>query len=298
MFVVGFTTFLTFCVDYNAIHTHEKLSEITKRHCMSEMSATATLIQWMISFFCVYKFASYIMDIRRLIDIYNFYTHLLGIPDSDMQTISWQEVVARLMVLRDANPYTSQAQSTKNKGWTNASKQRMDAHDICNRLMRRENYLIALFNKDILDLTVPLPFFRNRGPMLTRTLEWNLSQCILDFAFTDQGQFRPLFLNASYRKALSDGLRRRFLFAAVMNAIFAPFIATYFLVLFLLRNLHDFIKTPSRIGHRQYTPLAEWKFREFNELWHLFQMRINMSYPAAEVYVDQFPKEKTAQVAR
>lgn len=27
-------------------------------------------------------------------------------------------------------------------------------------------------------------------------------------------------------------------------------------------------------------------------------MRINMSYPAAEAYVEQFPKEKTAQVAR
>lgn len=88
------------------------------------------------------------------------------------------------------------------------------------------------------------------------------------------------------------------MFAGIMNIITAPFIATYFLLVFLLRNVHDFIKTPARIGHRQYTPLAEWKFREFNELHHIFHMRLDMSYPAAEAYVDQFPKEKTAQVAR
>lgn len=170
---------------------------------MSEMSTTATFFQWMIVFFCVYKLVSYLMDARRLIDMYNFYTHLLAIPDSDMQTVAWQDVVGRLMVLRDANPNTSE--SIKNRNWTNVAKQRMDAHDICNRLMRRENYLIALFNKEVLDLTVPLPFFRNQGPMLTRTLEWNLSQCILDFAFNDQGHFRQLFLNGTHRKALSEG---------------------------------------------------------------------------------------------
>jgi len=167
------------------------------------MSATATFFQWMVSFFCVYKFATCMMDLRRLWDIYNFYTHLLGIPDSDMQTISWQEVVGRLMVLRDANPNTSD--KLKRRSWTNTSKQRMDAHDIANRLMRRENYLIALFNKDILDLTVPLPFMRNRDGMLTRTLEWNLSQCILDFVFNEQGQVRTLFLKDTHRRSLSEG---------------------------------------------------------------------------------------------
>ncbi len=75
----------------------------------------------------------------------------------DMQTISWQDVVHKLMALRHANPVTSLA--TTRKYITNySSKQRMDAHDIANRLMRKENYLIALFNKDILDLSIPLPF--------------------------------------------------------------------------------------------------------------------------------------------
>lgn len=81
----------------------------------------------------------------------------------------------------------------------------MDAHDIANRLMRKDNYLIALFNKEILDLTIPLPFLRNKGSMLTKTLEWNLSLCILDYVFNEQGQLRTLFLKEGHRRVLSDG---------------------------------------------------------------------------------------------
>ncbi|KAI5806382.1 autophagy protein Apg9-domain-containing protein [Geopyxis carbonaria] len=296
VFVIVFSSFLGLCIDYGKINESHSLIEVTIPRCMYSMPAKITFLLWCISLFLAYKLLTYVMDIRRLWDIHNFYAYLLEIPDSDMQTISWQEIVGRLMVLRDANPNT--ADNVHRRDYTNLSKQRMDAHDIANRLMRRENYLIALCNKDILDLTIPLPFLRHRGGMMTRTMEWTLSQCILDFVFSDQGHFRALFLKDTYRKSLSESLRRRFIFAGVMHLLFSPFIVTYFLLLFLLRNLHDFIKTPARMGLRQYTPLAEWKFREFNELWHLFQMRINMSYPAAEAYVEQFPKEKTAQVAR
>jgi autophagy-related protein 9 len=44
--------------------------------------------------------------------------------------------------------------------------------------------------------------------------------------------------------------------------------------------------------------LAKWKFREFNELPHLFEKRINMSYPFASRYVEQFPKIKMVHVFR
>ncbi|KAI7971633.1 hypothetical protein EIK77_002634 [Talaromyces pinophilus] len=219
------------------------------------------------------------------------------ISDPEIQTISWQQVVSRLMNLRDSNPSTAAAISARHRRFMGSqSKQRMDAHDIANRLMRKENYLIALFNKDILDLTLPVPFLRNRQ-LFSRTLEWNLNLCILDYVFNEQGQVRPLFLRDTHRRALSEGLRRRFIFAGVMNIFVAPFIVVYFMMHYFFRYFNEYQKNPSQIGSRQYTPLAEWKFREFNELWHLFQRRINMSYPFASRYVDQFPKDKTVQIS-
>ena len=230
--------------------------------------------------------------------MHNFYRHLLGIPDSEVQTVSWQEVVKRLMSLRDSNPTTASGVSERHRRFIGSqSKQRMDAHDIANRLMRRDNYLIALINKDILDLTLPLPLFKDRQ-LFSRTMEWNLSLCILDFVFTEQGQVRPHFLKDIHRRALSNSLRRRFMFAGIMNVLCAPFIFIYFLLLFFFRYFNEYQKNPSQIGSRQYTPFAEWKFREFNELWHLFQRRINMSYPFASRYLDQFPKDKTVQLSR
>jgi len=297
-FVVGFTTFLTNCINYRDIRGSRKLDDILIKRCVSKMSTSSTLLLWLLTFFWIGKLFQYILDIPRLRNLHDFYYYLLGIPDSEIQTISWQEIVSRLMALRDSNPATAGAVSAKHRKFMGSqSKQRMDAHDIANRLMRKENYLIALFNKDILDLTLPIPFLRNRQ-LFSRTLEWNINFCIMDYVFNEQGQVRPLFLKDTHRRALSDGLRRRFLFAGIMNIFIAPFIVTYFLMHYFFRYFNEYQKNPSQIGSRQYTPLAEWKFREFNELWHLFERRINMSYPFASRYIDQFPKDKTVQLAR
>ena len=265
---------------------------------MSQMSGFANLLIWVISFLWIAKFFQYLLDMRRLKHMHDFFHYLLEIPDTDIQTVSWQEVVKRLMSLRDANPSTASAVTERHRRYIGTqSKQRMDAHDIANRLMRRDNFLIALFNKEILDLTIPLPFLRGKQ-VFSRTLEWNLSLCILDFVFNEQGQVRPLFLKDTHRKSLSDGLRRRFLFAGFMNMMCAPFIIIYCIVLYFFRYFNEYQKNPAQLGSRQYTPLAEWKFREFNELSHLFQRRINMSHPFASRYINQFPKDKTIQASR
>ncbi|GAB1209389.1 autophagy protein atg9 [Aspergillus pseudonomiae] len=267
------------------------------KDCTKKMSMSSTFLLWLLTVFWIGKAFQYLMDIRRLKHMHDFYHYLLGISDSEIQTISWQEVVSRLMTLRDANPATAGAVSARHRKFMGSqSKQRMDAHDIANRLMRKENYLIALVNKDILDLTLPIPFLRNRQ-LFSQTLEWNINLCIMDYVFNDQGQVRTLFLKDTHRKALSEGLRRRFIFAGIMNIFVAPFIVVYFLMHYFFRYFNEYKKNPAQIGSRQYTPLAEWKFREFNELWHLFERRVNMSYPFAGRYVDQFPKDKTVQIA-
>ncbi|OAT03668.1 autophagy protein Apg9 [Blastomyces gilchristii SLH14081] len=297
-FVVGFTVFLTSCIDYRRVPNSKTMTEIVVPQCVRKMSASSTLLLWLFSIFWIYQAVRYLLDLRRLYHLHDFYHYLLGISDTDIQTISWQEIVSRLMALRDSNPSTAGAVSARNRKFLGSqSKQRMDAHDIANRLMRKDNYLIALFNKDILDLTLPIPFLRNRQ-LFSRTLEWNLHFCILDYVFNDQGQVRTLFLKDTHRKALSDGLRRRFLISGLLNIFIAPFFLIYFMMHYFFRYFNEYQKNPSQIGSRQYTPLAEWKFREFNELRHLFQRRINMSYPFATRYIDQFPKDKMVQIAR
>jgi len=74
--------------------------------------------------------------------------------------------------------------------------EKIDAHDIANRILRRENYMIAMFNKDILDLSIP---FWGKKQFLTRILEWNLSMTILDYVFDKNGAVRKQFSKNAHR---------------------------------------------------------------------------------------------------
>ncbi|KAK9473173.1 autophagy protein Apg9-domain-containing protein [Dipodascopsis tothii] len=293
-FVVGFSTYLGACIDYSRVRSSTTLREIQVPQCMSRLSAFSTFALWVLSIVWFAKLVQYATDLRRLFDLRNFYRHLLNITDDEMQTISWQHVVQRIMLLRDDNPITSNAIRRQYTGYV--TKQRMGEHDIANRIMRKENYFIALLNKNVLDLSIPLPFLHG-SQWLTKSLEWNLSLCIMDYVFNDQGQVRSAFLRDTHKKALAEGLRRRFLLAGVINIIFAPFIMIYLFLLYFFRYFEEYHRNPGTIGSRQYTRMAEWKFREYNELYDLFRRRLNLSYYPASRYVDQFPKEKTAQIS-
>jgi autophagy-related protein 9 len=204
------------------------------------MSLSANLSIWLLALGLLYWFVPKIFQIRRLKTMHDFYLHLLNIPDSDMQTISWQEVVARLMALRDVHPLTAERTSPQLLHYMDIrsqSKQRMDAHDIANRVMRKDNYMIALVNKDILNLKLPIPFLRNRE-LFTKATEMSIYSCILDQVFTPSGQIKEDVLKETKRKELSNLLRRRFMRAGIVNAIAAPAIVMYLLITWFLKNFN------------------------------------------------------------
>eukprot|EP00959_Pyramimonas_sp_CCMP1952_P327886 6864413-Pyramimonas_sp.AAC.1 len=68
----------------------------------------------------------------------------------------------------------------------------LTALDIVSRIMRKENFLIGMLNKDVLCLSLPLPMLGSRV-MLTKILEWNLYWCILDNMFDNNFHIRHEF---------------------------------------------------------------------------------------------------------
>jgi autophagy-related protein 9 len=121
--------------------------------------------------------------------------------------------VRRIGAIREENPITAISSAHGTNAATPATAS-LDAHDIANRIMRQENYLIALFNKDLLDLRVPLPpklkqMLRQsddgKGRTLTRVLEWNLRFCLMEYLFDPQGRVRKVFLKTKNRTVLIEG---------------------------------------------------------------------------------------------
>lgn len=190
----------------------------------------------MFTFYFIWKVVQFVVDLRRLYHLRDFFIHLLEIPEQDMQTVSWQDVVARIMSLRDTHAETAVNLAPQSRRFLGSqSKKRLDAHDIANRLMRKDNFFIALFNKDVLNFTLPIPFLGNKT-FFSRTLEWYLNFVIIDFVFDRRGQVNQDFLKARRRGHLSAELRRRFAFAGVLNLILAPFALAYILVLYFFNS--------------------------------------------------------------
>ncbi|MCO5599876.1 hypothetical protein L7F22_053983 [Adiantum nelumboides] len=294
-FVIGFSTFLVGCVDYSKIKHDGQLSDVVVHQCISRFSGITVLAFALFVGLYAWQVIRFGLGISKLIAMRDFYTHLLNVPDADVQSISWHDVVSRIAHLRETHP-TLSLSSSQNIRPDNSGK--LDAHDVANRIMRQENYLVALFNKDVLDLSIPIFGLQKRTPELTRTLEWNLTFCLLGFLFDHRGQVRKQFVTERHRKDLIEGLKRRFIFMAIVNAVFAPFIVIYLLFYSFFRYFEEYHKNPSSLGARQYTQFARWKFREFNELPHIFRRRCHNSYPYAQRYIDQFPKERIAIIAR
>jgi autophagy-related protein 9 len=196
------------------------------------MSGLWNLGLWIFTFYFIWKSVQFVVDLRRLSHLRDFYVQLLGIPDQDMQTVSWQDVVGRIMALRDTHAETATNLGAGARKYIGSqSKKRLDAHDVANRLMRKENFLIAMINKDILNFNLPIPFVGYRN-FYSRTLQWYLNFAIVDFVFDSRGQVNQEFLKPTRRGTLSTKLRQRFVFAGVLNLVFAPFLLAYILVFY------------------------------------------------------------------
>lgn len=237
-FIAVFFTFLTQCVSYGKLPSSKSMGQILVPQCTKYMSGIWNIALWITALYWVWKALQIPLDYKRLTGIRDFYLHLLSIPEHDMQTVSWQDVVGRIMELRDSNPKTADRAKPGQRKWLGSqSKERLDAHDIANRLMRRENFLIALINKDIMDLSIPVPFMKRRQ-YLSRLLEWTLNFSIMDFVFNEDGQVNQEILKADRRGQLSKKLKQRFIFAGIMTCIISPIMAVYLVIMHFLTYFH------------------------------------------------------------
>ena len=227
---------------------------------------------------------SSIVAVSNAIYMERFYREKLGISLRDLQTMSWNDVTQRLILLHEHGIYK-----------VTLTKERLTEHDIVLRIMRKENYMIAMINKKCLDIHVPwwaIPFMSEKL-FLTKSLEWSLSFCILDFMFNDE-QFT---ISLNFLRDIT-ALERRFFVVGLIHLALLPFMLIFMIIHFFLQNAQQFHSSRSYMGPRQWSPLALWTFREFNELPHIFEDRINRSYAPANEYLKLFYNPYIAVIAR
>lgn len=193
--------------------------------------------------FTVCKIFIFAYRFKNLKYIHSFYKDQLKITPKDLQTMSWAKIISEISKNENIN---------------------LSINTITNRILRDENYYIALIHKDIIE--IPKKLYTNQ-------LEINLQYIIL----------------SDIQNIGSDNLRRKFILYGIFNLIFSIFIFIYMLSYFLASNIDEFYSKKNILGSRRYRSFYKWKFRDYNELEHFFEKRINKSIPFANEYIQQFP---------
>ncbi|KAJ2387587.1 autophagy protein atg9, partial [Coemansia sp. RSA 2603] len=289
-FVVALSTFVFGCIDHAKVRKQRSLSEVVIPQCTQQFSWTVTILLYLFAVFWLAQMVRTVLEIPSLLEIRAFFTEVLGIPPADIGTVAWHEIVDRMVKLRDV-------EIREYRGLTKSRilGYRLTADAIVNRIMRRENYMIALFNKDVLNISIP---GLGKDQVLTKALEWNLSFCLMSYLFDERGQLRHRFLKESNRDILAKGLRRRFQFMAAINMMFAPFIVVFLVLYSFLRYFDELYHEPGTLTSRAFTPYVKYKFRNFNEVPHSFHRRLSSAHPKATLYLGQFRNDALITVAR
>jgi autophagy-related protein 9 len=189
----------------------------------------------------------------------------LGISRRKLEggAVSWDTVVQQLVQAQDSGIYRT-------------TLSRLDPLVISQRILRKENFLLAFFNQNLLDVQI------GRRQYWCPTLEWSIHVCILNFMFNHKYELRPAFvLDAA-------SLERRLIVCGIVHALLLPFLMVFLSLHFLFRNVYDFKTTKQYMGDKQWSTVAQWTFREFNELPHALERRLEPSYGAAEGYLKLF----------
>src|SRR3989338_1038665 len=156
--------------------------------------------------------------------------------------------------------------------------------------MRHENYMIALFNRNIINLGFPcLPW--RREPIFGTPTQWAVDWGIFALMYTDGGLSQEV-LRAKHDSETLDRLtlqlQRRMKIIGVGALLASPFIFLYLTVYMFFEYGRELRGQPTILGTRTWSVMAKWKLREFNELSHIFQKRCNIAIKPAHDYVNQF----------
>jgi autophagy-related protein 9 len=161
-------------------------------------------------------------------------------------------------------------------------------HELMQRIMRHDNYLIALYNnEEFFDCTIPKTSFS----MLSLSLEFCLKRCVQFAVLSHMGEPTVIdYQNKCSKNTRVLQLQRIFKFAAVLHVLVTPFLLLYLLIVKLfLGQIAQFYYRPAEMATQDWSRLALWRIRHYNEPWHIFQNRISRAKDVAQRYADRYP---------
>lgn len=94
-FVIGFSTFLTSCIDYGKLartvagpNDIARLDDVLIPQCVTRGSFAHMLFILSVTVFYIFQLVTFVLSLPGLLHMYRFYTYLLGVPDVSSLNVS------------------------------------------------------------------------------------------------------------------------------------------------------------------------------------------------------------------
>lgn len=245
------------------------------------MAITTTLFV----LFMLWRTMRVAFDIHKMYRMKHFFENELQISDFELSTIRWQTVIDKMKTYQENARFY-------------LGKDEINAHNLANRILKKENYMIAMINNDLFDFKIP--FIRKWWdvPFLTKSMEWNLQYGIINFFFDDRMKLKREVIVQSRRSELISNLRKRVRLICVANLLLLPFLCMIYAFWTIFENGEQIYKSPGKIMKRTWNTYARWKFRDFNEFPHVLEERLRQSEKYVDEYMSQFSSHWLATCAK
>ncbi|NXF90461.1 ATG9A protein, partial [Eubucco bourcierii] len=305
LFVVIFTTFLLCCVDYDVLFANRPLNHsqagtdrakvtlpdavLPAPQCAQRIRASGWVIFMLVmaSVFWLYRLVKVLCSVLGYWEIRSFYIKALNIPSEALCNHSWQEVQARLMALQRRQQLC-------------VHKKELTELDIHHRILRFQNYTVAMVNKSLLPIRFRLPLL-GTVVFLTQGLQYNLELLLFrgpGALFQNAWSLRPQCKRAGARRELAQQLARAMVLLGVANLLLCPCVLLWQLLYAFFSYAEGIKREPGSLGARRWSLYGRHYLRHFNELSHELRARLSRGYKPATNYMNSFSSPLLAVLAK
>ena len=266
-FLILYTIFLYNCIEWRSLLFITDKTQLSKLvHFNNFFDINFSIIIFLITFIIILFFRTIntIKDLYRFKPIKRFYNGDLNISDDELCILKWFDIVSRFKERFSDND--------------------INIYYINNKITNIDNYLVTLIDKDIININY-----------ISKLFEWNIKYCFINSLYSHNAIDITFRTNS---EVFYTEVKHKILCVIILNFICMPFIINY-MVLYNIFNYGEKIyTTPSIIFNRSWTRLAYWKFRNYNELSHEFNIRMLKSIKPSNEYINTFNNKLVITINR
>nr|XP_023014108.1 autophagy-related protein 9A-like [Leptinotarsa decemlineata]XP_023014109.1 autophagy-related protein 9A-like [Leptinotarsa decemlineata] len=295
VFVISLTTYLFYGVNYAVLFGYipstqkVTLSDVILplHECVENFTIWTWFFLIIASSVWILKFLVRCYQMVYYWDIKQFYNTALNVQDCDLDNLTWHEIQTKIKAVQLEQEMC-------------IHKRELTELDIYHRILRQENYLVAMVNKRLLPPRVNIPFV---GEVVYWTKAMKFNMQLLFFRspwspFENSWHLREDYKRLNHRKELAKELGSRVIILTIINVILAPVIF-FWQILYTIFSYGEMIKRePGRMGVRTWSLYSKMYLRHFNELEHELHVRLTRAYRPASKYLEAFNSPVVTEIAQ